>query len=88
MPCLHEAGPAPVATGGRLMAGGGPTYTRAGDNATAAEQEAAGRLVRRMVSDPAARQEVLESLGLTPYTHPGAAGYKALAAAIAGQDEP
>ncbi|WP_158230317.1 hypothetical protein [Pseudofrankia asymbiotica] len=45
------------------------------------------RLVHREVADPDARQDVLEALGLAPYSDPKAAGYRALAAAIAGPDE-
>ncbi|MBL7493885.1 hypothetical protein I6A60_31295 [Frankia sp. AgB1.9] len=68
------------------MAAGGPTYTRAGDTATQAQQEAATRLVCRTVSDPVARQDVLESLGLMAYSNPVEVGYARLAAAIAGAE--
>ncbi|MDT3441302.1 hypothetical protein [Pseudofrankia sp. BMG5.37] len=58
------------------------------DPARQAERTAAARLVRRMVTDPAARREVLEALGLAPYSDPRAAGYQALARAIAEASEP
>ncbi|ONH33639.1 hypothetical protein BL253_01070 [Pseudofrankia asymbiotica] len=69
------------------MAGGGATWTREDTGLTGAQQAAVTRLVHREVADPDARQDVLEALGLAPYSDPKAAGYRALAAAIAGPDE-